>query len=453
MMSTAFVRMLLLTLTSLAQLVPYAIGLLVPEPRNLIVGGVQASEGRYSYAVSLKDDISGEHYCGGSLLSKSVVLTAAHCVALDENFTVVIGRHNLTDHTVGDEVTYAEKVIHPIYDMRTSVDYDIALVFLSRPTTADVDVVSFNSNMSVPVARQDVTYLGWGEIDSNDMTVNGSATLREVESNVITNYQCDAVQGIVDGTDYRDSYRGLISGAMLCTFAVGKDSCQKDSGGPLIMRGDDASTDVQVGIASWGISCASNVFPGVAARVSSAYSWIEDNVCRKSADPGPSFECGKVTEDTNDEDTEDTVVVIEIPQVLAPEESDDEDAEDAAFVTEIPEVAAPERGNDEDAEDAAFVMEFPEMATPEKADDEDAEDAAFVIEIPEMAKPKKADDEDEEDAAVVMVISEMAVPEKAKVPEIPGDPGLTPFFRNSQTAITVSSIMMPTLAVQLMLAL
>lgn len=301
MLSTAFVRMLSLTVTTLALFVPCAAGLLIPEPRKLIIGGSEAPEGRYSYAVSLKDD-SGNHYCGGSLISKSIVLTAAHCVALDENFTVVIGRHNHTDDTVGDDVAYAEKVLHPIFDMRASVDYDIALVFLSRPTTADVDIVRINNNTVVPVAGTDVTYLGWGEIDKDDLTVNVSATLREVESDVITNDQCDAVSGLVDGTSYRESYRGLISGAMICTFAIGKDSCQKDSGGPLIMRGTDASTDVQVGVASWGISCASNVFPGVSARVSSVYSWIEDTVCEKSIDPGPSFGC-----------YDDTALIIEMP--------------------------------------------------------------------------------------------------------------------------------------------
>jgi len=332
-MSTAF-GLLSLSLTSLSLLVPYAVGLIIPEPRNLIVGGVEAPEGRYSYAVSLKDVRTGSHYCGGSLISKSIILTAAHCVALDESFTVVIGRHNLTDDTVGDEVTISEKVLHPIYNMMASVDYDIALVFLSRPTTADVDIVHINADKSVPLVGTDVTYLGWGEIDSDGSTVNASAILREVESDVITNDQCDAVKGIVDGTKNIESYRGLISEAMICTFAIGKDSCQKDSGGPLIMQGNDASTDVQVGVASWGISCASNVFPGVSARISSVYNWLEDTVCDKSIDPGPSFECAN-----------NTVLVIEIPEL--PE------------MSETPEL--PEISETPDHNTTFWVIEIPEM--------------------------------------------------------------------------------------------
>ena len=49
-----------------------------------------------------------------------------------------------------------------------------------------------------------------------------------------------------------------------------------DSGGPLIKGAE------QIGVVSWGISCASDSFPGVYARVSSAYKWIEREVCREN---------------------------------------------------------------------------------------------------------------------------------------------------------------------------
>lgn len=290
--------MLSTTLTSLALalLAPFAAGLLHHAPRNLIIGGAEAPEGRYKYTVSIKDD-DGTHFCGGTLISKSVVLTAAHCVAFEGNYTVAIGRHNLTNSDVGDDVSIAETVVHPSYDMWMSDNYDIALLFLSRPTTADVDLVNINANSTLPIVAAGVTYLGWGEIDSDMATVNISATLREVETHVISNEQCEASEGIVDGTDSTASYNGLITDNMLCTFSVDKDSCQKDSGGPLILRGNDSSTDIQVGVASWGISCASDVFPGVAARLSSVYHWIKETVCKKSyvESSVPSFECGKQT--------------------------------------------------------------------------------------------------------------------------------------------------------------
>ena len=57
----------------------------------------------------------------------------------------------------------------------------------------------------------------------------------------------------------------------------GKDSCQGDSGGPIVKR--MGNQHVQVGVVSWGDVCDRPNKPGVYARVSSAFDWIEGVVC------------------------------------------------------------------------------------------------------------------------------------------------------------------------------
>ena len=60
---------------------------------NRIIGGNEAVEDRHAYAVSLYDNIG--HFCGGSLIAKDVVLTAAHCKGGE--YFAVAGRHNIED--------------------------------------------------------------------------------------------------------------------------------------------------------------------------------------------------------------------------------------------------------------------------------------------------------------------------------------------------------------------
>lgn len=60
-----------------AATVGLAAALPAPQNKPLIVGGVEASAGEFPYIVSLQQ--GGSHFCGGSLYSSTVVITAAHC--------------------------------------------------------------------------------------------------------------------------------------------------------------------------------------------------------------------------------------------------------------------------------------------------------------------------------------------------------------------------------------
>lgn len=47
-----------------------------PQPR--IVGGQNAKNNQFPYQISLR--LNNYHICGGSIISKNYVITAAHCV-------------------------------------------------------------------------------------------------------------------------------------------------------------------------------------------------------------------------------------------------------------------------------------------------------------------------------------------------------------------------------------
>jgi len=227
-------------------------------------------------------------FCGGSLITKDVVLTAAHCQSFP--YDVVIGRHDLRDENVGEKIGVTRELPNPDYD-QVKTDNDFMLVFLDRATTENVDLIKLNDAASIPGEDDTATVVGWGDTDIDPYVTELSDVLLEVDANVISNDECNNSSGMIDG--FSLSYKGQITSSMLCAVgqADGQDSCQGDSGGPLIIF--NGEENVQVGVVSWGIGCASEHFPGVYARVSRAHSWIEREVCRGSEYASEAgFDCG-----------------------------------------------------------------------------------------------------------------------------------------------------------------
>ena len=189
----------------------------------------------------------------------------------------VIGRTNLTITDQGWDITVASSLPHPQYNDYT-VDNDFMLVFLKEPVDPHVKLVKLNQDAKLPEIGASVTSAGWGTVDVE--TREDSDVLLHVEKFATSNEECEQSEG-VDEWGIVESYNGQITANMLCAEDEGEDSCQGDSGGPLIME-DSGGSHLQVGVVSWGYGCADPDFPGIYARVSSAYSWIASEVCKIS---------------------------------------------------------------------------------------------------------------------------------------------------------------------------
>ena len=267
--------------------------------RQLVVGGAEAVEDRHYYMVSLQ--YSNQHFCGGSLIARNVILTAAHCGKYDPIYAV-LGRHDLAHDTDGERIGIRAKAIHPRYDV-LETDNDFMLLFLERPYTAkNVGIVKLNSDDAYPPAGERVADMGWGDTMKDEGMHVASEALQRVYLEVLTNVDCDKSEGYyLDGTRgwTYGSCEDFITDNMLCTYKKDRGSCSGDSGGPLVVKPDisDGAQDVQVGVSSWMIDCAGN-FPGVYARVSKGYAWIESEVCARSNEYAceAGFNCGNCDE-------------------------------------------------------------------------------------------------------------------------------------------------------------
>lgn len=277
---------------------------------NRIIGGNEAQQGRYGYHVSLQDYIG--HFCGGTLISRDVVLTAAHCAG--GSYEVVINRHDLDQSGSGQVIKMKREIKSPKYNAYTT-DSDFNLVLLEEPVDmTGLRLVTLNSDKNYPPVGQRVTVMGYGDTNISLSQSDLSSKLMEVEVRVISNNECDASSGTIGG--YTDNYNDQITDNMICAKEDDQDACQGDSGGPLIVA--NGNEDKQVGVVSWGIGCASQHFPGVYARVSEAYDWIKEEVCRNSDYPAASFNCNNNNGNGNGNN----------PPPAPPPASDDDDDDD-----------------------------------------------------------------------------------------------------------------------------
>jgi len=187
--------------------------------RPRIIGGETSDKNEYPYAVSLEGRRG--HFCGGSLIARDVVLSAAHCRD-GGAYRVVVGRHSRTSSSEGETLAVLAEMPHPSYQ-ESSTDNDFSLIFLAAPARKG-DLVRLNPRDDVPAPGSRVTVMGWGDTIASASAAQTSAALQEAEVTVVANAECARAGGYV-GWSYA-SYAGAIAANMLCAKAPGRDSCQ-----------------------------------------------------------------------------------------------------------------------------------------------------------------------------------------------------------------------------------
>lgn len=232
-------------------MVPAQAGEVTPS----VVGGSRASQGEFPFMVRLSMG------CGGAMLTKQIVLTAAHCVGATGNNTSITATVGVVDLNSTSAVKIKSTKIYRAPGF-TGVEggKDWALIKLASPVTSSA-VTTLPIASTTSYNSGNFTVAGWGA------AVEGGGQQR---------YLLKATVPFVSDADCADAYPGLATGASLCAGDLangGVDTCQGDSGGPMFRR-DSAGAWIQVGIVSWGEGCARPGLPGVYTEVSTYASAI-----------------------------------------------------------------------------------------------------------------------------------------------------------------------------------
>lgn len=116
---------------------------------------------------------------------------------------------------------------------------------------------------------------GWGTLNVKKLD-GASPILMQLQVPIITNKQCKESYKRIGQFDDNIQFDDRVVCAGYATG--GKDSCNGDSGGPLMLPLENNGTFpfYQIGVVSWGEGCARPNVPGIYTNIQYHAEWIKE---------------------------------------------------------------------------------------------------------------------------------------------------------------------------------
>ena len=245
-------------------------------PAEAVVGGRPVPPGQFGYVADVL--IGGSFGCSGTLIAPDWVLTAGHCgsitgslstglapapAAWPASFYTVQLRSVYADGRGGERHSVTRVVVDSDYIATNGTGNDVTLLQLDHPSRARPMLIAALRERASWRPGVPATIAGFGTTSESSSTP--PSQMRYARVPITTDAYC--AQAYPNGLSEAADDGSFDPATMLCAGYPkgGTDTCEGDSGGPLLVPVGHAFR--LVGATSFGKGCAEAGHPGVYARL------------------------------------------------------------------------------------------------------------------------------------------------------------------------------------------
>nr|AQM58428.1 venom s1 protease with cub domain 13 [Pristhesancus plagipennis] len=249
-----------------------------------ILNGLDVEPHEFPWMAGLLPSADSIHtFCGGTIVTKRHVISAAHCTTKITATHVVVGMDHLSKRD-GGHVIAVENTINHGYYPSYATSKDISILILAEE-------IKFSRNVGpacLPthdpnLINQPVLAIGWGSMTSAEFNAGrDSLQLKKAYLRAISMESCNPVW---------DGRWPSNPPTHVCTWHRNRDVCFGDSGGPVVWLDPETNRYTLIGIPSVCDGCILEK-PALHTALHYYYPWVVDTI--KSNNYGEEQVCTKL---------------------------------------------------------------------------------------------------------------------------------------------------------------